>query len=256
MNKLLNFSKCSNIAQRIKLVEEIKGNIKDLFNSDINVNDIPNLIVYPDGMKILPEKEIKINQSCAKQLLHSIAHIEYNAQTIYADTLLRYANVFRDEKRNEFINDIMTIVYEETKHFEMLNNRLIELESYYGNFEVHDKLCKNCEVSREDCIGRICLISLVQESRGLDAGPRLINKLKSFNDNVSAGIIDKIVKDEVKHVNIGIKWFKYLCDENKLDYENKFKNICKTYNVQLFPPFNKALRDKAQMPSVWYNTKI
>ncbi len=52
--------------------------------------------------------------------------------------------------------------------------------------------------TKDDFIGRLVVVPLVQEARGLDAGPRLIQKLKSEGDTISAGVVDVIVRDEVR----------------------------------------------------------
>ena len=68
----------------------------------------------------------------------------------------------------------------------------------YGDIVVHDKLWNNCIKTKDDLLARIVIISLVQEARGLDAGPKLISKLQSLQDKKSAKIIQIIVDDEVK----------------------------------------------------------
>jgi uncharacterized ferritin-like protein (DUF455 family) len=139
----------------------------------------------------------------------------------------------------------------------MLNNRLKELGSFYGNYSIHDKLWNNCIATKDDSLGRICIISLVQEARGLDAGPRLVSKLKSQGDTKSAAIIEKIVSDEVKHVQIGLKWYMYICKRDNLNPEEQFKSICAKYlKTKLQPPFNISLRDKSGLPSSWYLNKL
>jgi len=189
-------------------------------------------------------------------LIHSIAHIEYNAQSIYADTILRFYDEIDDKLiRTEFIKDFIHIANEETLHFSLLENRLNELNSHFGEFEVHDKLWKNCINTKNNFLARIAVISLVQEPRGLDAGPRMINKLKSMGDEKSASIVKKIIDDEVNHVKTGMKWFKIICDLKGLNnYEDAFKKICCEYlSSPLFPPFNDELRNKAEIPQSWYS---
>jgi hypothetical protein len=60
MNKLINFLKCSNISERVKIVEDIINNLSDLHNTDVNVADIPDM-VYPECVRVVPEKDIKFN---------------------------------------------------------------------------------------------------------------------------------------------------------------------------------------------------
>ena len=50
------------------------------------------------------------------------------------------------------------------------------------------------------------ITSLVHEARGIDSGPRLLNKLISMQDKSSEVIMRKILNDEIKHVACGVKW--------------------------------------------------
>jgi uncharacterized ferritin-like protein (DUF455 family) len=63
--------------------------------------------------------------------------------------------------------------------------------------------------------------------------------------------------EEIQHVTVGIKWFKYLCEKKlNLDYENtleKFYGLVKErFNGSLKPPFNEDARNKAGMGKEWY----
>jgi uncharacterized ferritin-like protein (DUF455 family) len=267
MINLIQFLKCSKIDKRMNTIansiREINLTLAEgtipLFDSDMHKHVLPNKIVYPEGMKIVEnDKDIKQTNSTPDQILHSIAHIEYNATTIYADTLFRflnYFNQFEQQVKLEFIKDFIKIINDESTHFSLLNSRMIEQYGIkYGDYPVHNKLWSNAESTFDDFISRIVIISLVQESRGLDAGPRLSKKLKYLRDDKSVDLMDKIVNDEIVHVQIGVKWFKFLSTKQGCDnYEENFQRICKKYlKGPLFPPFNKILRDKAGIPETWY----
>lgn len=57
--------------------------------------------------------------------------------------------------------------------------------------------------------GYICY----QEARGLDAGPRLVQKLIGFGDCRTSNIVAKIAYEEVAHVAVGVDWFISLCQK-------------------------------------------
>ncbi len=72
----------------------------------------------------------------------------------------------------------------------------------------------------------------MQECRGLDAGPRLVHKLKSLGDSKSSEIMNIIVNDEINQVKIGLKWFKKFIDfeiknTQSHNYSNKKNEILK-----------------------------
>lgn len=52
-----------------------------------------------------------------------------------------------------------------------------------------------------------------QEARGLDAGPRLVQKLVGFGDHRTSDIVAKIAEEEVAHVAVGVFWFVLICQK-------------------------------------------
>lgn len=52
-----------------------------------------------------------------------------------------------------------------------------------------------------------------QEARGLDAGPRLVQKLVGFGDHRTSEIVAKIAEEEVAHVAVGVFWFLLVCQK-------------------------------------------
>ena len=49
------------------------------------------------------------------------------------------------------------------------------------------------------------MVPMSQEARGLDAGPRLAEKLVGCGDNRSAAIVSRIAAEEKAHVAVGKK---------------------------------------------------
>ncbi len=58
-----------------------------------------------------------------------------------------------------------------------------------------------------DLAGRLAVVPMSQEAKGLDAGPRLAEKLVGCGDNQSAAIVSRIAAEEKAHVAVG----KLLC---------------------------------------------
>ena len=80
-------------------------------------------------------------------------------------------------------------------------------------------------LKRFDLAGRIAIVPLVQEARGLDAGPRLVDQLNGACDHQSAEIVKKIYEEEVQHVKIGIKWLKFLADQKGIPMNEYFHQL-------------------------------
>ena len=58
-----------------------------------------------------------------------------------------------------------------------------------------------------DLAGRLAVVPMSQEARGLDAGPRLAEKLVGCGDNRSAAIVSRIAAEEKAHVAVGETYF-------------------------------------------------
>jgi uncharacterized ferritin-like protein (DUF455 family) len=145
-------------------------------------------------------------------LLHALAHIEFNAINLALDAIWRFAGMPRD-----YYEDWLAVAAEEALHFELLQGRLRTLGRDYGDFAAHDGLWEMAEATRHDVLARMALVPRTLEARGLDASPQVRARLASVGDAASAAVIDVILRDEVGHVAIGNRWFRFLCDERGLD---------------------------------------
>lgn len=54
-----------------------------------------------------------------------------------------------------------------------------------------------------DLAGRLAVVPMSQEAKGLDAGPRLAEKLVGCGDNRTAAIVSRIALEEKAHVAVG-----------------------------------------------------
>lgn len=55
-----------------------------------------------------------------------------------------------------------------------------------------------------DLSARLAVVPMAQEGRGLDAGPRLVQKLMSAADHRTAAIVERIALEEKAHVAVGV----------------------------------------------------
>lgn len=117
----------------------------------------------------------------------------------------------------------------------------------------HNLLWRECEKSSNNVAARLAAIPLVQEARGLDAGPRLVKKLVGFGDHRTSDIVAKIADEEVAHVAVGVYWFVLVCQKMERAPCSTFKELLKEYSVELKGPFNYSARDEAGLPRDWYD---
>ena len=90
------------------------------------------------------------------------------------------------------------------------------------------------------------LVPRTLEARGLDAIPPLRAKLARAGDLAAAAILDIILRYEVGHVEIGNRWYGYLCDQRGLELRATYAELALRYEAPtLRGPFNLEARRRA-----------
>lgn len=174
-------------------------------------------------------------------LLHAVTHIEFNAINLAWDAVYR----FRDLPE-QFYSDWVRVADEEAYHFQLLRKRLQQLGYEYGDFPAHNGLWDMAQKTAFDPMVRMALVPRVLEARGLDVTPGIMKRLRHAGDLESVAALEIILRDEVGHVEIGSRWFKYFCDRRGLDMEQTFRELISDYFAgQLRGPFNDAARMEA-----------
>lgn len=174
-------------------------------------------------------------------LVHALTHIEANAINLALDMVWRFAGMPTD-----FYRDWWRVAQEEALHFELLNAHLDQMGFAYGDFPAHDGLWDMAERTKSDVLARLALVPRTLEARGLDATPAVRNRLVSVGDRAAAKILDVILRDEIGHVAIGNRWYRYLCDARQLDPVSTYAALAQHYQApQLKGPFNLTARRAA-----------
>ncbi|WCJ30928.1 hypothetical protein M5689_012449 [Euphorbia peplus] len=186
-------------------------------------------------------------------MLHNLAHVELNAIDLAWDTVVRFSP-FYSVLGEGFFADFAHVADDESRHFAWCSQRLAELGFKYGDMPAHNLLWRECEKSSDNVAARLAVIPMVQEARGLDAGPRLVQKLIGFGDSQTSKIVARIADEEVAHVAVGVYWFAFVCKKLGCVPCSTFKDLLREYNVELKGPFNYAARDEAGIPRDWYET--
>ena len=183
-------------------------------------------------------------------LIHALAHIELNAIDLGWDIVARFSG---EGLPRRFFDDWVGVAAEEAEHFALLNARLTALGSRYGALPAHDGLWEAAMATADDLLARLAVVPLVLEARGLDVSPEMIRRLEHVDDHDSAAILERIYADEIGHVAVGAHWFRRLCGVRSLDPALVFQDRVRCYfSGTLKPPFNRAARDRAGLPSDYY----
>jgi uncharacterized ferritin-like protein (DUF455 family) len=177
-------------------------------------------------------------------LLHAIAHIEFNAINLALDAVWRFEGL-----PDAFHHDWLRVAREEAFHFTLLADHLGTLGHGYGDFDAHDGLWEMCEKTKGDVVARMALVPRTLEARGLDATPQIQGKLRQAGSPAArraVEILDVILRDEVGHVAIGNRWYRFLCEREGLDPVAHYRVLAQRHAApRLRGPFNLEARRAA-----------
>jgi uncharacterized ferritin-like protein (DUF455 family) len=174
-------------------------------------------------------------------LIHSLAHIEFNAINLALDICWRFAGL-----PAAYYLDWIGVAREEALHFSLLRGHLRTLGHDYGDFPAHNALWEMAEKTQGDLLARIALVPRTLEARGLDASPPIRAKLVSVGDQGGAAILDVILRDEIGHVAIGNRWYRHLCQARGLDPIATYAALADTFDApRPRPPLNLEARRAA-----------
>lgn len=174
-------------------------------------------------------------------LIHALAHIELNAVDLALDIVQRFAGL-----PPEFYRQWMTVAREEALHFSLLRDHLHVLGFAYGSFPAHNALWEMAEKTKDDLLARLALVPRTLEARGLDASPPIKAKLVAAGDHRAGEILDIILRDEIGHVAVGNRWYRWVCEQRKLDPVLTYADLARAYGApRLRAPFNMEARRAA-----------
>ncbi|WP_425070567.1 ferritin-like domain-containing protein [Sagittula sp. S175] len=183
-------------------------------------------------------------------LLHAVAHIELNAVDLHWDIIPRFAHV---RMPVGFYDDWVKSAAEEAKHFNLMCDCLEELGSFYGALPAHAFMWQAAEDTVDDFMGRLAVVPMVLEARGLDVTPGMIALFEKAQATSAVAALNTIYAEEVGHVAYGSKWFHFLCGRHDMDPKEAFHSLVRRYfKGTLKPPFNEEKRAEAGLPPDFY----
>jgi len=174
-------------------------------------------------------------------LIHALVHIELNAIDLALDLCWRFAGL-----PEPFYRQWLAVAREEALHFELLRDHLRSLGHAYGDFAAHAGLWQMAERTKHDLLARIALVPRTLEARGLEASPAVKAKLLAAGDRRGADILELILHDEIGHVALGNRWFRWLCERQGLAPVPTYAALAQQHEApRLRGPFNLEARRAA-----------
>lgn len=208
----------------------------------------------PDKPELLSPRDVPRRRPGSEAgriaLLHAVAHIELNAVDLHWDIIARFGHV---PMPVGFYDDWVKCAEEESRHFEMVCDCLEAMGSHYGALPAHAGMWRAAEDTAEDLMGRLAVVPMVLEARGLDVTPGMIDIFRNAKADQAVAALEVIYAEEVGHVAYGSKWFHFLCGRENADPKDVFHQLVRRYfHGALKPPFNEEKRAEAGLPPDFY----
>jgi uncharacterized ferritin-like protein (DUF455 family) len=204
--------------------------------------DLPGRPLKPE---LIPPLEVPKRSMATPEgrvsLLHSLAHIEFNAMNLALDAIWRFADM-----PAQYYEDWLKVAKEEAYHFSLIEGHLRSLGFAYGDFPAHNSLWEMVERTSDAIIARMALVPRTMEARGLDAVPAIRDRFVQIKDARVVEILETILRDEVGHVLIGNQWFNFLCTQENISPIKAYRELAREYCAPTVRgPFNLEARKRA-----------
>jgi uncharacterized ferritin-like protein (DUF455 family) len=215
---------------------------------------MPDRPARPDRPELLPPNQMpKRGRGGSERgrvaMLHALAHIEFVAIDLAFDMVGRFGGLFP----RAFADDWISVGADEAMHFALLDRRLRALGSGYGALPAHDGLWEAAEATAGDALARLAVVPMVLEARGLDVTPATVDRFRAAGDGRSAAILERIYRDEIRHVAAGSRWFLSACEAQRIEPVSEWKRLVGArFRGALKPPFNDSARGEAGLSREFY----
>ena len=220
----------------------------------IGIAPPPDHPARPARPELLAPRDVPRRRTGSPQgriaLLHAVAHIELNAVDLHWDIIARFAHL---PMPLGFYDDWVKSAAEESHHFNLICDCLEALGSHYGALPAHAGMWQAASDTAGDLHGRLAVVPMVLEARGLDVTPGMIEIFRSAGEVQTLAALETIYAEEVGHVAYGAKWFNWLCGRDGLDPKPTFHALVQRYfHGTPKPPFNEEKRAEAGLPPDFY----
>ncbi|HTU10308.1 MAG TPA: ferritin-like domain-containing protein [Allosphingosinicella sp.] len=215
---------------------------------------MPDRPARPDEPALLPPNRMPKRGKAGSErsriaLLHALAHIEFGAIDLAFDIAGRFGSRFP----HSFVDDWLSVGADEAMHFALLDRRLRTLGAHYGALPAHDGLWEAAAETAHDPAARLAVVPMVLEARGLDVTPATVGSFERVGDARSAAILQRIYRDEIRHVGIGTSWFKTVCESRDLAPVAEWQRLVGAHFRGIVkPPFNDSARGEAGLSRDFY----
>ena len=165
------------------------------------------------------------------QLLHFFANHELLATELMALVLLRFP-----EAPAAFRQGVLQTLKDEQEHTRLYLGRMKECGIHFGELPVSGYFWRSVSMMENpmDYVSSLCLTF---EQANLDFARHYARGFATVGDGITAGLLEKIYRDEIGHVAHGLKWFRRWKNPDESDWEA----FCRQLKFPLSPQRAKGI---------------
>ncbi len=160
----------------------------------------------PSNAKLIDERE-------RGRLLHFFCNHELLATELMALALLRFPDA-----PASFRQGLLETLKEEQIHTQLYLHRMKQCGVEFGELPLSDYFWRSVS-TMEDPLDYVTRLSLTFEQANLDYAREYGAIFETVGDSATAGILDRIYRDEIGHVGFGLRWFRQWKARGKSDWE-------------------------------------
>ena len=204
----------------------------------------------PDKPRRVPPNELAARSAFTAEgraaLLHAVAHIEFNAINLALDAVWRFAR--HAAARTTSSGCRWPPKRRCTSRWWPSTCRRSATRTATSTPTM---VCGAWPSARAPTpLARMALVPRTLEARGLDVTPAMREKFARAGDEQAAGILDVILRDEIGHVAVGNRWYRWLCAREGRDPITTYDELATRYRApRPKPPFNLEARRAAGFDS-------
>src|SRR5262245_2737625 len=146
------------------------------------------------------------------RLLHFFANHELLATELMALVLLRFPDA-----SPEFRQGVLRTLRDEQEHTRLYLDRMASCGIHFGDLPVSGYFWRAVS-SMKSPLDYVAGLSLTFEQANLDFARQFSLGFAAVGDTESARLLDRIYRDEIRHVAYGLKWFRRWKDSRLSDW--------------------------------------
>lgn len=154
-----------------------------------------------------------------RRILHALANHELQAAELFAWMLL----AFPDEPVS-FRRGLLQILVEEQEHCQLYIDRLVALGGRFGDYPVTGHFWHRIDDVKTP-LDFICVMGLTFENANLDFAQAYAQAARDVGDIETAEAIDKVHRDEIRHVAFAWRWLQRWKPTDKSSYQTFAETI-------------------------------